>query len=186
MVNQIEETVLIGGDSGQVLTYDLQSRELIDIWGVGQKITALASLSLEEGGFIIAAGTVSGSVFIRQDWEEIIPRYHSVSNRSINDLAFSPNGQLLAAACSDKFIYLFQLNDNDFVKLQGCKLESGFPVSLNFSKDSKKILVTTNLRKMLLLDPGSYTILTRVEDICQCFWEQWVGRYALVTKSQSS
>jgi hypothetical protein len=35
LLNQIEETVLVGGDDGQVLSYDLHTHELIDIWVVG-------------------------------------------------------------------------------------------------------------------------------------------------------
>jgi hypothetical protein len=35
------------------------------VWTVGAKITAIATLSLEEGGFIIAAGTAVGNLIIR-------------------------------------------------------------------------------------------------------------------------
>ncbi len=67
---------MVAGDSGSVLTFDMATKELIDVWQVGYKVTALASLSLEEGGFVVAAGTVDGNLIIRQDWEEIIPRHH--------------------------------------------------------------------------------------------------------------
>jgi len=49
ILNQIEQTVIIGGDDGAVMSYDIQSHELVDVWAVGAKITALATLSLEEG-----------------------------------------------------------------------------------------------------------------------------------------
>lgn len=107
ILNQIERAVVIGGDDGLVTTYDISTHELIDVWAVGSKITAIATLSLEEGGFIIAAGTSVGNLIIRQDWEEVIPRYHACGSKTINDLAFSKNGQLLASASSDKHIYLF-------------------------------------------------------------------------------
>jgi hypothetical protein len=86
ILNQIERTVIIGGDDGLVTSYDLQTHELIDVWAIGTKVTALATLSLEEGGFIIAAGTAVGNMIIRQDWEEIIPRYHACGSKTINDL----------------------------------------------------------------------------------------------------
>lgn len=156
ILNQIERAVVIGGDDGLVTTYDIATHELIDVWAVGAKITAIATLSLEEGGFIIAAGTAVGNLIIRQDWEEIIPRYHACGSKTINDLVFSKNGQLLASASSDKHIYLFQYSDGDYVKLAACKLENGFPVSVNFSEDSKKIVVCTNQRKLLLLDPTTF------------------------------
>lgn len=107
ILNQMEQTVIIGGDEGQIMSYDIETHELIDVWTVGSKITAISTLSLEEGGFIIAAGTYNGNVIIRQDWEEIIPRNHTCGTKSINDLSFSKNAQLLAAASTDRHIYLF-------------------------------------------------------------------------------
>lgn len=74
-MNQLEQTVLIGGDDGQVMTFDLHTHELIDVWVVGNKITAIATLSLEEGGFIVCAGCQNGSLVFRQEWEEIIPKF---------------------------------------------------------------------------------------------------------------
>ena len=56
---------MIGGDSGVVTSYDIASHELIDIWNVGETIVSLGTLSLEEGGFIVAAGTENGKVVIR-------------------------------------------------------------------------------------------------------------------------
>ena len=56
---------MIAGDSGIVLTFDMATKELIDVWQVGYRLTALASLSLEEGGFVVAAGTVDGNLIIR-------------------------------------------------------------------------------------------------------------------------
>lgn len=76
VLNQLEKAIMIAGDTGVVLTFDMATKELIDVWQVGTKVTALSSLSLEEGGFVVAAGTIEGNLIIRQDWEEIIPRKH--------------------------------------------------------------------------------------------------------------
>ena len=56
------------------MSFDIYTHELIDVWIVGNKITALAALSLEEGGLVIAAGCANGNIVIRQNWEEIIPK----------------------------------------------------------------------------------------------------------------
>ena len=55
----------MGGDNGIVLSFDVSTHELIDIWNVGQTVTSLACLSLEEGGFVVAAGTDKGNIVIR-------------------------------------------------------------------------------------------------------------------------
>lgn len=74
------------------MTYDIGTHELIDVWAAGSKITAVATLSLEEGGFILAIGTANGHIKIRQNWEEIIPKVHSCGSKGLNDLKFSRNG----------------------------------------------------------------------------------------------
>ena len=156
ILNQLEKSVMIAGDYGVVLTFDMATKELIDVWQVGSKVTALASLSLEEGGFVVAAGTIEGNLIIRQDWEEIIPRHHQCGHKPLTDICFSKNGALIAVGSSDKHLYLFQFNDGDFVKLAACRLDTGFPVALNFSEDSKRIVICTNQRKLLLLDPVTF------------------------------
>lgn len=107
ILNQEEPTVVIAGDNGLVVSFDIQTHELIDVWALGAKITALATFGLEDGGSIIAAGTAVGNLILRRDWEEIEPRYHPCGSKTINDLAFSKNGLILAAASSDKHIYMF-------------------------------------------------------------------------------
>ncbi len=51
---------------GIVCSYDLSTHDMIDVWNVGARISALACLSLEDGGsFIVAAGTNEGNLIIR-------------------------------------------------------------------------------------------------------------------------
>lgn len=66
------------------------------------------------------------------------------------------------------------------------RLDNGFPVALSFSEDSKRLVICTNQRKLLLLDPATFQPMFRVEDLSQCYWSTWLGRYPLVTKSASS
>lgn len=71
------------------------------------------------------------------------------------------------------------------MKLAAVKLENGFPISINFSYDSRKIVVSTNQRKLILLDPQSFILMFKPEDLSHQFWSHWIGRYPLVTKSQN-
>ena len=56
---------MVGGESGIVSSFDLATHELIDIWNIGTPITALACLSIDEGGFVVAAGTEDGKMVLR-------------------------------------------------------------------------------------------------------------------------
>ena len=43
------------------------------------------------------------------------------------------------------------------MKLSALKIEKcGFPISIAFSDDSKKIVINTSQRKLLLLDPSTF------------------------------
>ena len=74
----------------------------------------------------------------------------------------------------------------DYTALAACKLENGFPVSLNFSEDSSKIVISTNQRKLLVLDPKNFELLYKPEDISSCFWSSWISKFSLITKSTTS
>ena len=43
-----------------------------------------------------------------------------------------------------------------------------------------------HLHILLLLDPVTFSLMFRVEDLSQCFWTNWLGRYPLVTKAANS
>lgn len=92
ILSQIEQTILIGGDNGIVSSFDISTHELIDIWNVGETVSSLGCLTLDEGGFVVAAGTETGKVVIRQDWEEFMPRQHECGQKAIVDVKFSKNG----------------------------------------------------------------------------------------------
>ena len=78
------------------------------------------------------------------------------------------------------------------------RIENGFPISLTFSEDSTKILITTNKRQLLLcklfniiksftiVDPRSYELMSRIEDVIQIYWNEWNGRFSLITKNNKS
>jgi len=67
-----------------------------------------------------------------------------------------------------------------------CKLENGFPVSINFSQDSNKIVINSNLRKLLVLDPVSLDLMYKPEDLSSCFWSHWNSKFPTITKTANS
>jgi WD40 repeat protein len=120
VLNQIESVFMIGGDSNVVYSYDVNTRELIDVWCVGSRITSIASISLEDGGFIVAAGTEEGKIAIRQDWEELTRRNECGSSQ-ILDIQFSKTGTIIAAASQDQSVYLLEFKETEYQPLVGIK-----------------------------------------------------------------
>jgi hypothetical protein len=93
---------------------------------------------------------------------------------------------MIAAASVDKNIYLLKFHDGEYIALAACKLENGFPLSLNFSEDSTRIVISTNQRKLLVLDPTNFMLMYKPEDLSLCFWSSWQSKFPLVTKKANS
>jgi predicted sugar kinase len=64
ILNQIESSIIVGGDQKMAYSFDINTHELIDVWAIGAIITAVACVSLEDGGFIVACGTSEGKIAI--------------------------------------------------------------------------------------------------------------------------
>ena len=120
ILNQMESVFMIGGESCWVYSYDVNSKELIDVWVVGLSITAIAWISLEDGGFIVAVGTEEGKIAIRQDWEELTRR-NECGSAQILDIQFSKTGTLLAVASQDQSVYLLEFKETEYQPLVGIK-----------------------------------------------------------------
>ena len=104
-------------------------------------------------------------------------------NKAILDVAFSKDGMLITVASFDKCVYTLKFIDGEYVKSYQSKLDNGVPVSLNFSQDAKKIIICTNQRKLLLLDPVTQQLFYKSDDLANYLWSDWVGRYPLPQKS---
>ena len=66
ILNDYSPSILVGGDNGMVMTYDIETHNLIDIWHVGKPITAMHSVHLQEGGYVAVVGTLDGHLYVRQ------------------------------------------------------------------------------------------------------------------------
>jgi hypothetical protein len=82
------------------------------VWTVGNPVSAIDCLNLEEGGTVFAIGCKNGKIFLRIDWEEY-PKYY-VTGNEILDIKFSQDGMYLAAVSMDQIIYIFMINDQNY------------------------------------------------------------------------
>jgi WD40 repeat protein len=143
---------------------------------------------MASGYFMLAAGTDEGHIYLRQGWSQDYtnPRIHGCGTKPLIDVKFSKNGHILAAASLDQHIYILRYSDGDYVPNSACALEQGFPVSINFSEDSSKLVINSNQRKLLVLDPNTLDLLFKKEDLQNCLWTRWNSKYPTITKTANS
>ena len=90
---------------------------------------------------------------------------------------------MIAAASVDKNIYLMKFHDGDYQALSACTIANGFPVAINFTDDSTRILISTNQKKNLILDPINFQLSYLPEEISEYFFSQWLSKFPLNTVS---
>ena len=57
-----------------VYGFSYETHEIVDVWTIGDQITAMDCINFEDGGTVFALGTIGGKIYLRIDWEES-PRY---------------------------------------------------------------------------------------------------------------
>ncbi len=136
----------------------VQAHPHLDTWLRGTS-SALISVAFNSSGGVVAAGTVDGMVII---WEVETRRARAVLKcfsapntvtpltEPVTDLAFSPNGQILAAAISSGVV-IWELETLSQV---GPLIEAGtYPLtSLAFSPDSRLLAFAATSGELWLLD----------------------------------
>lgn len=84
--NSDDRILYVAGENSKVYALAFDNHELIDIWSVGQNITAMDSHTFENGSTHFAVGCHNGKLFMRQDWEEYPSNYDC--EKYIHDIKF--------------------------------------------------------------------------------------------------
>ena len=114
ILNQTDKMIMLGSDNGIVQTFDMQTHELVDVWVIDRKVTALACYPVAENKFMTAMGTDQGNLNIRSNWEASPERIHNCGSAQINDIKFSRNTKYLAIASNDCNVYLLKAKESNY------------------------------------------------------------------------
>jgi len=70
-----DTVIFAAGDSATVSAFSLENHQLMDLWSLGDSISAIHCAYFGDGGNVFAMGTISGKIHLRFDWEEL-PKNH--------------------------------------------------------------------------------------------------------------
>lgn len=70
-----DKLVFCAGSQTTVYGFSLETHEIVDVWTIGYQISCMDCINMEDGGTVLALGTVKGRVFLRIDWE-LNPRWY--------------------------------------------------------------------------------------------------------------
>ena len=108
--------IAVSGDEGIVSIYDTKEFTLIDIWRIEFGVTSLHSITNQEIGCIVAAGTVTGKIYILS-YNGMEDYQLHCSNNKVTEVKISSNGEYLIAGAEDYNLYLYQLEEDKFMSV---------------------------------------------------------------------
>jgi hypothetical protein len=63
-----QTTIYTSGVKGIIYGLNVRTHEMVDVWNLGESITALDVVPSTKGGSILAAGTLQGRIYLRIDF----------------------------------------------------------------------------------------------------------------------
>ena len=160
--------LMIGGESGVIITVDLRSFEIIDTWAIGYCIRSLICEKFGENMSVVA-GCEEGYLFIRENWDAIFQP--EAGKASITDVKFINNGNILVVASEDSNLYMFR-KGSSYERIYILTIEAGIPVSLNPSKNETHLLIITDKRKLMMMNGETYALNFTFEDVAGIEWNK--------------
>ncbi|XP_054159536.1 echinoderm microtubule-associated protein-like CG42247 [Oppia nitens] len=114
------------------------------------------SAAVHPSGEVLAIGSVSGVIYVMSAADGTIISQLPVSKVCIGCLAYSADGDLMAAGCQDGILYILPVLDNGLSYEKVSVLKGPFPIlSLQWSTDNQFILTSVNennYQELLLWD----------------------------------
>ena len=140
------------GDDRTVRIWDIEAKQQLRMVRVDTKARACA---YSPDGKVIAIGLGGGDTSAKKEGafailnEADLTIIHEArdSKSAITDIKFSCDGQTLALASADRFIYLY--NVEDYASIGKCKGHTGMLENMDFSEDSHNLQSSCSSKQLL-------------------------------------
>ncbi|XP_041850692.1 echinoderm microtubule-associated protein-like 2 isoform X2 [Melanotaenia boesemani] len=118
------------------------------------------SAGFHPSGTVVAVGTMTGRWLVLDTDTRDLVSVHTDGNEIISNVKYSPDGNFLAVASHDNFVYIYAVTENGrkYSRVGKCTGHSSFVTHLDWSTDSR----------YLVTNSGDYEIL---------FWEASTGKH---------
>nr|XP_020509148.1 echinoderm microtubule-associated protein-like 2 isoform X1 [Labrus bergylta] len=118
------------------------------------------SAGFHPSGAVLAVGTMTGRWLVLDTDTRDLVSMHTDGNEIISNVKYSPDGNFLAVASHDNFVYIYAVTENGrkYSRVGKCTGHSSFVTHLDWSSDSQ----------FLVTNSGDYEIL---------FWEASSGKH---------
>ncbi|KAM7398914.1 hypothetical protein PAMP_018218 [Pampus punctatissimus] len=130
------------------------------------------SAGFHPSGAVLAVGTMSGRWLVLDTDTRDLVSMHTDGNEIISNIKYSPDGNFLAVASHDNFIYIYAVADNGrkYSRAGKCTGHSSFVTHLDWSKDSQYLVTNSGDYEILFWEASSGKHVTNMDTMRNLEW----------------
>uniref|UniRef100_A0A3P8TFW1 EMAP like 2 n=1 Tax=Amphiprion percula TaxID=161767 RepID=A0A3P8TFW1_AMPPE len=130
------------------------------------------SAGFHPSGAVLAVGTMTGRWLVLDTDTRDLVSMHTDGNEIISNVKYSPDGNFLAVASHDNFVYIYAVTENGrkYSRVGKCTGHSSFVTHLDWSKDSKYLVTNSGDYEILFWEASNGKHVTNMDTVRNLEW----------------
>ncbi|XP_036005559.1 echinoderm microtubule-associated protein-like 2 isoform X2 [Fundulus heteroclitus] len=130
------------------------------------------SAGFHPSGAVLAVGTMTGRWLVLDTDTRDLVSMHTDGNEIISNVKYSPDGNFLAVASHDNFVYIYAVSENGkkYSRVGKCTGHSSFVTHLDWSKDSQYLVTNSGDYEILFWEASSGKHMTNMDTMRNLEW----------------
>ncbi|XP_034723104.1 echinoderm microtubule-associated protein-like 2 isoform X2 [Etheostoma cragini] len=123
-------------------------------------------------GAVLAVGTMTGRWLVLDTDTRDLVSMHTDGNEIISNIKYSPDGNFLAVASHDNFVYIYAVTENGrkYSRVGKCTGHSSFVTHLDWSVDSQYLVTNSGDYEILFWEASSCKHVTNMDTVRNQEW----------------